>query len=658
MIETNTVTVRKKDWVKNAIIIFLVLMLILTFFSNTIMNYSLPEVSAQYAKNSTISEQIRGSGTIEASDTYEVKIDETRTIETIHVKVGDVVEKGQLLLTLNEKESEELETAQADFDKMNLKYQQDILKVGKDYTQDYLKISRFEEDIETTKQEINEAKKELKDFESNKTKYEKAYEKAKDNTSAKNKEIKSIEKDIEYINEQIKYLDDEESYPLLNPDYYNLMTEASNKVTNAAKNQKKWEDKVAEYTQESNSTSNSDLVSKRRAIEEQETNINTLYNEYYLALGDDSLALTKWNAIQSAELNLKYLREDYSTAVTEASANSSQKAQINSAKNSLKSAETAHDNAKANLITVKGGIKTELKQQLRTLEDKKSIADDKLLELKEIESEAQENTKKTTEDFEKIVEGLETDLLTKQRDLEDKKVELSQTQQKDAVEAGQENLTLKADYEALQKQEELVKKLKEKASDPTVKAQVSGTISSINCTSGGTTKSVDSLMSIEVTELGYSLSFRVTNEQAKKIKTGDIAEVQYFWYGDAEAKVKSIKPDTSDPTQYKMVTFAITGDVSPGQSIQLALGGKGQNYDVVVPNSSIREDNNGKFILAVVAKSSPLGNRYIAERIDVTVLATDGTNSAVSGNVLGSEFVITNASKPIKEGMQVRMASN
>ena len=45
---------RRRGWVKNAIIIFLAIMLILTFFSNTIMNYSLPEVAAQYAQSGSI----------------------------------------------------------------------------------------------------------------------------------------------------------------------------------------------------------------------------------------------------------------------------------------------------------------------------------------------------------------------------------------------------------------------------------------------------------------------------------------------------------------------------------------------------------------------------------------------------------------------------
>ena len=39
---------KKREWVKTAAIIFLSVMLVLTFFSNTIMNYSLPEVATQY----------------------------------------------------------------------------------------------------------------------------------------------------------------------------------------------------------------------------------------------------------------------------------------------------------------------------------------------------------------------------------------------------------------------------------------------------------------------------------------------------------------------------------------------------------------------------------------------------------------------------------
>ena len=50
---------KRRDWIKNVAIIFLTVMLVLTFFSNTIMNYSLPEVATQYVQRGTITAKIR-----------------------------------------------------------------------------------------------------------------------------------------------------------------------------------------------------------------------------------------------------------------------------------------------------------------------------------------------------------------------------------------------------------------------------------------------------------------------------------------------------------------------------------------------------------------------------------------------------------------------
>ena len=76
-----------------------------------------------------------------------------------------------------------------------------------------------------------------------------------------------------------------------------------------------------------------------------------------------------------------------------------------------------------------------------------------------------------------------------------------------------------------------------------------------------------------------------------------------------------------------------------------------------MPNSAVRSDSNGSFVLAVVVKSSPLGNRYTATRVDVKVLASDDTMSAVSGLSQG-DFVITTSTKPIEAGTLVRLAEN
>ena len=102
---------KKREWVKTAAIIFLSVMLVLTFFSNTIMNYSLPEVATQYVQSGTITAKIRGSGVVESGDPYNVEVKESRKVASVAVKVGDTVEKDAVLIYLEDEESDELKAA-------------------------------------------------------------------------------------------------------------------------------------------------------------------------------------------------------------------------------------------------------------------------------------------------------------------------------------------------------------------------------------------------------------------------------------------------------------------------------------------------------------------------------------------------------------------
>lgn len=112
----------KRDWVKNAIIIFLAVLLVLTFFSNTIMNYSLPEVAAQYPQSTTLTTKIRGTGTVESAQSYNVTVQETRTVAAVNVKKGDTIAAGDTLLTLDATESQELQDARTNLASLKLEY--------------------------------------------------------------------------------------------------------------------------------------------------------------------------------------------------------------------------------------------------------------------------------------------------------------------------------------------------------------------------------------------------------------------------------------------------------------------------------------------------------------------------------------------------------
>ena len=111
--------------------------------------------------------------------------------------------------------------------------------------------------------------------------------------------------------------------------------------------------------------------------------------------------------------------------------------------------------------------------------------------------------------------------------------------------------------------------------------------------------------------------------------------------------------------QKKLLVFDVTGSsITAGQTLNISVGQRSAEYEFTVPNSAVREDSNGKFILIVESKSSPLGNRYIATRVDVEVLASDDNNSAISAGLYGYEYVITTSTKPVEAGKQVRLSES
>ncbi|NLH01536.1 MAG: efflux RND transporter periplasmic adaptor subunit, partial [Clostridiales bacterium] len=144
--------VKKRGWVKNAAIIFLSVMLVLTFFSNTIMNHSLPEVAAQYVQSGSINAKIRGTGTVTANENYEVKSSQAREILSVPVKVGDKVKVGDTLILFAEAESKQVQEAQDALDALVLTYQKALINAS---DSDYAKEKR---DIQLAQKALDKAK--------------------------------------------------------------------------------------------------------------------------------------------------------------------------------------------------------------------------------------------------------------------------------------------------------------------------------------------------------------------------------------------------------------------------------------------------------------------------------------------------------------------
>ena len=219
---------------------------------------------------------------------------------------------------------------------------------------------------------------------------------------------------------------------------------------------------------------------------------------------------------------------------------------------------------------------------------------------------------------------------------------------------------------ALVAQKKQLDDLKEKLSDMKsksvagkIEAPIAGTVSSISHVAGETLLAGEAAVVILPEGKGHSMKFNVSKKQAASLTVGDRGTVSNSWYfSDVVATLVAIKPSKEDPSNSKELTFNIEGDVMQGQSLTLSVGQKSALYDYTVPNNAVREDKDGKFILVLEQKQSPLGTRYYAVRRSVEVIASDDRRSAITGDVYEYEYVVTTSTKPIQEGQQVRLKDN
>lgn len=550
----------KRDVIKNVLIIFLALMLVLTFFSNTIMNRSLAEISTESVSYGKLTERVRGSGLVESNQAYEVKVEGNKVVDTICVKVGQEVEKDKVLFTIGTGESTELTEAQTMLDALELEYQKSLLVTPTDYSAENQAIKNAQEDLNAAI--------------------------AKRNTATANQG--SVQTALNNYNQ--------------------------NKAT--------LEQKTAAQTKLQSTITAIDMDDYAAAAVEYTGNLVSLFNTY-------SAAETAYNEVFALYSQLMTEGAD----VTAAKAESDAKAAVRD------TAKAAYDNEKIN-------VRAELVNQMSAIESEISSIS---AEITAYENQQLNGTGTAT------LEELNADVQAKQRILEDLVIALEKTKKEGTITSQITNLDTEAKKAEIDKQKEKVEKLKAECETTEIKSKYAGIVSAINIKPGEETVPDMPIAVIDIAEEGYTVKISVDGEKAKKVKTGAEAEVVNSWGGNIQAVLSEIKNDTVSGSKNKILTFSVTGSVDSGSNLDLSIPCGSSTYDAIVPKSAIYEDKNGKFVLTVRSKSSPLGNRYYAERVEVEVIASDETSSAVSGMISAGDYVITASSKPVSPNDQVRM---
>lgn len=95
------VNARRRKLTGKATLVFLAIMVLLTFFSNTINNFSLPKVSYETPSRGALIKEVTGTGSVKAKSEQDRYIQVSMRVTGVAVKVGDKVKQGQTLLTLD-----------------------------------------------------------------------------------------------------------------------------------------------------------------------------------------------------------------------------------------------------------------------------------------------------------------------------------------------------------------------------------------------------------------------------------------------------------------------------------------------------------------------------------------------------------------------------
>lgn len=744
----------RRAWIKNAAIIFLVILLLLTFFSNTILNYSLPEVSAQYTSSGTLSTAIKASGTVKANASYNVVYEadaadsadgvaQTRKVVSVFVKEGQTVEKDAPILELKGGASEQLKSAQDEYDKLKREY--DLAVIGDT-------VSNL-----TSNKTISDAQKTLADAKDELAKLQKNYNdllSGVDTTTILQNQISALEDTIENLTDQQTEMTNkitevngiiseakaliekdvlsnqtvaeklaaaEEEYNSISCDYDTLKKEVdfykerldevkkisgdvteANKLTQQLKTLqdtlKKAEQELDYYKEDARDTYNTELKTLKDAM-------NAAEDEWVKidgATNPEEKAAAYQKYLEAQDAYNKYDNTDYHDGkeykrkVREYEEQiDNLYSQISDIKDKLNvigmpevddifdytvdydlaSAQKDYDEASAKLTELETKY-TDAKTKYESL-IKQNSAEDTVNEyslILETYKNEESSLKDTIKQKNKELDNLKKQLSDSTTDLTPEALADKIKEQKNSVDSleaalkitqateNQTTTTNKLTREDQKKQlEELAAKIETYKNAPEntqVTAPIAGKITAINFTAGESVTSGNTVASIEIADKGYIVEISMAADQARKIQVGTpCSVVNSWWYSNIEASVTGMRSDPSSQGKNRIITITVSGDVSEGQTLNFSIGDKSQSYDSVLPNSAIREDNDGKFVLVVESKKTPLNMRYTAKRVDIEVLASDDTQSAVSG-LYGSEFVITNSTVPIADKQQVRLAEN
>ena len=542
----------KREWVWKAATIFLIVLVLLTFFSNTIMNFSLPEVVTAQPMAGTITNAVRGTANAAAAGSYSVEVEFSSLILMVYVRDGDEVQRGDRLFLLEAGENELMEQLNA----ARLRYQHMLLDMTEgNYAMQNEMIRQAREDLDLARAD----RAALGTANMTEAQAQAQLDQAAANLNTQSGRLAALEAELGFIDD----LDARSA-------------------------------RIGQF-----------VIAYDQALASFVVNVGMSYDQF---VEENPGVSNQWT--QAVENARSVLQREAATA---------------------RAAVVAEIGPQQGLVSAAEAARTAAQNMLDRVQ--RIAAADELVRTRE--------------------RALNTALITL----------ANEQQQGSATHAGQ-LLDLQALADEIADLEARIERQGGEAEDGelAIVAVHAGTVSGLTAIAGQRAEPGMPLARIEVADMGYVAEIAVDARQAQEIRPGTAVEVTALaWFANVTGRVNNVRVNPDDPTNSRLVSVELAGDVTVGEQLSLSIPISHAQYQTIVPRSAIGQDTTGDHIYVVQSTDSLLGTRYTAVRVGVSIEAYDETRAAVraiDGNLdQRVANVIVRSSAPLSDRDRVRLAN-
>lgn len=248
--------------------------------------------------------------------------------------------------------------------------------------------------------------------------------------------------------------------------------------------------------------------------------------------------------------------------------------------------------------------------------------------------------------YDQAVENRESTLRAAERAVED-------AQQGEASDStGERNRMVRA------AQAEQVARLEALISDHcTIRSPRAGTVTGLSLEVGSPTPDGAAVL---LAETGQNTVFtaQVSAKQRKYVTPGTEVTLKLSGGKDPVTglTVDTVGQSSGDPELLDVTVRLPQGTMEIGETADLEILKKSQEYPVCVPLSALRGENGAYFLLVPEESRGILGTELVARRMDVSVLEKNDSYAALDSSLFFSDQkFLTSTSKPVEAGDRIRL---